>query len=648
MTELRDNNEKYDNFVAPLMDLDIKFIFTILFLTTAVIIMIIIIIVVIAPFDHPQSLSLFQRIRHIWDNDDKDKENRVLDSFLKGSHLHKYHKRKHKKNRYHDKKYTNSTASSYFCWNEFQEHMVVRWIPSFLKKDGWFLSNNTHSNNVGSNNESNNQDRIYIGMDCEMVGAGRHGVESLLARCTLVTMDHENKVQVLYDEYVKPSKPVTDYRTQYSGITPHHLSFCAKVTVDQCRMQVINILSNNQANKKAILVGHGLENDFQVLKFQYPQELIRDTATYRPLMRQVRKRYYPQKLSFLTKEYLNLAIQASQHDSIEDAVAALQVYNYFSSEWEASLTNKTSSHRLFRQSHDELKYTLYIDGCNIPMGLRRCEHYTTNAEKNPDADEWFQWKCTNSSCSSTWRLLSKGDGEQRTKQKQNNKDHFDWIPFFRSMLSSSSATKQQNAFLYSFEKILIAWDGASLTKHNIHKSLHGEISPGLHLHITERNMEVDDWIIKDIQNRKQNHIKTYDPFIQIISIDRILQLLSEPQNHDGERYYIVVRRSGGGTKTNKALFDKLHLRRPNEGALCLVPGLFKSSRFQKNCIQIARDLQRVTSKSKQGSKGILQFELHRIIPSITSIVVTDDVLLADRVVQDDSIVLSYWQFQHLF
>ena len=379
---------------------------------------------------------------------------------------------------------------------------------------------------------------------------------------------------------------------------------------------------------------------------KYPQELIRDTATYRPLMRQVRKRYYPQKLSFLTQKYLNLTIQSSQHDSIEDAASALQLYNHFSTEWESSLSNKlTSPNMLIRQSHNEIKYNLYIDGCNVPMGLRRCVHYTTTSEKkekHPSADEWFQWKCSNSSCASTWQLLSKGNREQRSKP--NNYDHFDWIPFFQSMLSSS--TQKQNAFLYSFEKILLTWDGASLPKYNIQTSLHGEISPGLHLHITQRNMEVDDWIIKDIQNRKQNHIKTYDPFIQMISIDRILQLLSEPPNQDGDRYYIVVRRSGGGTKTNKALFDKLHLRRPNEGALCLVPGLFHSSRFKNNCIQIARDLQRVTLKSKQGS--ILQFELHRIIPSITSIVVTDDVLLADRVVQDDSIVLSYWQFQHLF
>eukprot|EP00970_Alexandrium_tamarense_P017729 scaffold10948_cov62-Alexandrium_tamarense.AAC.1 len=77
-----------------------------------------------------------------------------------------------------------------------------------------------------------------VGLDCEMVGSGRGGWKSLLARCSVVTLDcipvdfladeanattkpknmNENLV-VLYDKYVIPKGKVSDYRTQWSGVT---------------------------------------------------------------------------------------------------------------------------------------------------------------------------------------------------------------------------------------------------------------------------------------------------------------------------------------------------------------------------------------------------------------------------------------------
>jgi RNA exonuclease 4 len=37
--------------------------------------------------------------------------------------------------------------------------------------------------------------------------------------------------------------------------------------------------------KDKILVGHALKNDLDVLMLSHPRKMIRDTATYRPLMR---------------------------------------------------------------------------------------------------------------------------------------------------------------------------------------------------------------------------------------------------------------------------------------------------------------------------------------------------------------------------
>jgi interferon-stimulated exonuclease-like 2 len=69
---------------------------------------------------------------------------------------------------------------------------------------------------------------VIVAMDCEMVGTGRRGMNSMLARCSLVTVsknpDGTNQISCIYDKYVKPTRNVTDYRTQWSGITPELLN----------------------------------------------------------------------------------------------------------------------------------------------------------------------------------------------------------------------------------------------------------------------------------------------------------------------------------------------------------------------------------------------------------------------------------------
>lgn len=58
-----------------------------------------------------------------------------------------------------------------------------------------------------------------VALDCEMVGTGPGGRCSELARCSII--DYQGGV--LYDKYVRPCQPVTDFRTPWSGIRSHHL-----------------------------------------------------------------------------------------------------------------------------------------------------------------------------------------------------------------------------------------------------------------------------------------------------------------------------------------------------------------------------------------------------------------------------------------
>lgn len=76
-----------------------------------------------------------------------------------------------------------------------------------------------------------------VALDCEMVGTGPGGRYSELARCSIVGY-HGN---ILYDKYVQPCRPVTDYRTPWSGIQKHHLLDATPFA--QARAQVRTMLT---------------------------------------------------------------------------------------------------------------------------------------------------------------------------------------------------------------------------------------------------------------------------------------------------------------------------------------------------------------------------------------------------------------------
>ncbi|TYZ64942.1 hypothetical protein PybrP1_000615 [[Pythium] brassicae (nom. inval.)] len=164
-------------------------------------------------------------------------------------------------------------------------------------------------------------------MDCEMVGVGLAGKTSALARCSIVDFDGA----VLYDKFVRPAEKVTDFRTHVSGIRSRLLK--TAIPFAQCLKEVGKLL------KDKIIVGHALKNDFQALLFSPPKSTIRDTARYRPYMRRKKNgtKLYPKALKDLAGEVLGLEIQTGEHDSVEDARAALQLYKKEQFAWEKYL-----------------------------------------------------------------------------------------------------------------------------------------------------------------------------------------------------------------------------------------------------------------------------------------------------------------------
>ncbi len=102
------------------------------------------------------------------------------------------------------------------------------------------------------------------------------------------------------------------------------------------------------------LVGHALRNDLKALLLSHPRRATRDTAAYGPLMRTAphvggptaaARRGRAAKLKDLAAAHLGLTIQAGEHSPVEDARAALLLYQRYAKEWEASLTARGKAAR---------------------------------------------------------------------------------------------------------------------------------------------------------------------------------------------------------------------------------------------------------------------------------------------------------------
>lgn len=180
------------------------------------------------------------------------------------------------------------------------------------------------------------QGRKVLAMDCEMCQV--EGDEQALTRVSLVEWDGTT----IMDELVKPDLPITDYLTPYSGMTAEKLD---PVTTNLAQVQerMIALLT-----PQTILVGHSLNADLSALKLTHP--FIIDTALLYP-----HPRGPPLKssLKWLAQKYLGREIQkghgSTGHDSIEDAVACLDLVKLKCEKGPNWGTNEATNEPIFKR-----------------------------------------------------------------------------------------------------------------------------------------------------------------------------------------------------------------------------------------------------------------------------------------------------------
>ncbi|KAG8904957.1 poly(A)-specific ribonuclease [Tulasnella sp. 403] len=126
------------------------------------------------------------------------------------------------------------------------------------------------------------------------------------------------------DDYIHTTDTIVDYLTEYSGIRfgdldpqmSRHTLLPLKVVYKKLRLLV---------DLGCIFVGHGLPKDFRTINLFVPPEQVIDTVD----LYFVKARQRRLSLRFLSWYVLKEPIQAVTHDSIEDARAALLLYEKY-------------------------------------------------------------------------------------------------------------------------------------------------------------------------------------------------------------------------------------------------------------------------------------------------------------------------------
>uniref|UniRef100_A0A6G1SAE8 Putative RNA exonuclease NEF-sp n=1 Tax=Aceria tosichella TaxID=561515 RepID=A0A6G1SAE8_9ACAR len=148
-----------------------------------------------------------------------------------------------------------------------------------------------------------------FGIDCEMCITDR----SELTKISIV----DEECRVVYNQLVKPDRPITNYLTRYSGITKDMMEHV------QTSLEDVQYFMRKTLPRDAIFVGHSLNMDLAAMRIFHPYVI--DTSV---IYNRSGVRSYKPSLKSLAYEFLGKNIQTSNklgHDSLEDAITSLEL-----------------------------------------------------------------------------------------------------------------------------------------------------------------------------------------------------------------------------------------------------------------------------------------------------------------------------------
>lgn len=201
-------------------------------------------------------------------------------------------------------------------------------------------------------------------LDCEFVMTSRDEAEiwgdgsrrvvspakMALGRVSVIRASGPRKGLPIIDDYVHVTERIVDYLTRFSGLKEGDCDPSrSRFIVDSLKTVYKRLRCLVDAG--CVFIGHGLKTDFRIINFIVPPHQVIDTVV---LFRVAKKRLLG--LRFLTTTLLKGDIQSITHDSIEDADAAMRLYDLYK-----SICKDGSDPTLMKRFH-RLLQTLYSYG----------------------------------------------------------------------------------------------------------------------------------------------------------------------------------------------------------------------------------------------------------------------------------------------
>ncbi|KAG7342121.1 exonuclease [Nitzschia inconspicua] len=158
-----------------------------------------------------------------------------------------------------------------------------------------------------------------IAIDCEMCETQDplSGAKNSKALCRLSVVNADDPTQVLLDTLVKPSWPVTDYRTRINGVTKEHLD-SVEFTLRHAQAFMVALCS-----EETVIVGHAVHNDLAALNMEH--DIIADSSF---LFRAKDSTHATVSLKDTVRAVLKSEMPET-HDSVNDARKALECVLYW-------------------------------------------------------------------------------------------------------------------------------------------------------------------------------------------------------------------------------------------------------------------------------------------------------------------------------
>lgn len=219
-----------------------------------------------------------------------------------------------------DTRWSSIPSTEYECTMNALRAVIptpASWSLIGIDKEFW-----TPDHKAAPAHHSTTSRRQAIVLDCEMVGIGLKSTTSELARLSAVDF---LTGELLIDTLVEPICPVTDMRTQWSGITAEAMK-AAVASGDAlkgstaARAELFKYMDS-----QTVLVGHSLQYDLEALGVRHSVTVDSATLAEAAVGKGVKRRW---SLKVLCKDLLWITVQDNGkggHDSVEDTFAAREL-----------------------------------------------------------------------------------------------------------------------------------------------------------------------------------------------------------------------------------------------------------------------------------------------------------------------------------